>query len=381
MTRRIRVVQVIARLNVGGPAALVLAVAGGLDPDRYESVVLHGEVDEGEADWRDFRDGSSLVRPVAGLGRAVRAGDDARAMAVLVRELRRLRPDIVHTHTAKAGALGRTAARLATRNGRRPRIVHTFHGHVLHGYFRPAVRRGIVTVERQLARGTDRIITVGSPVRDDLLAAGIGRPEQYAVVPPGVDPLPTVPAAEARRSLGVPDGRPVVAFVGRLTRIKRPDRAVDAMRAVREAGIDAHLVVAGDGDLRHTTERRAAVLGDAVTFLGWTSDIGRVLSAADVIVLTSDNEGMPVTLAEAAHAGVPAVATDVGGVAEVVADGATGLVVAPSAAAVGEGLAALLRDPPRRARMGDAAVRFAGDRFTTRSMVAAHTALYVEVLG
>ena len=118
-----------------------------------------------------------------------------------------------------------------------------------------------------------------------------------------------------------------------------------------------------------------------MTFLGWTSDIGRVLSAADVIVLTSDNEGMPVTLAEAAHAGVPAVATDVGGVAEVVADGATGLVVAPSAAAVGEGLAALLRDPPRRARMGDAAVRFAGDRFTTRSMVAAHTALYVEVLG
>ncbi|AXV06404.1 glycosyl transferase [Euzebya pacifica] len=381
MTRRIRVVQVIARLNVGGPAALVLAVAGGLDPDRYESVVLHGEVDEGEADWRDIRDGSSLGRPVAGLGRAVRAGDDARAMAVLVRELRRLRPDVVHTHTAKAGALGRTAARLATRNGRRPRIVHTFHGHVLHGYFRPTVRRGIVTVERQLARGTDRIITVGSPVRDDLLAAGIGRPEQYAVVPPGVDPLPTVPAAEARRSLGVPDGRPVVAFVGRLTRIKRPDRAVDAMRAVREAGIDAHLVVAGDGDLRHTTERRAAVLGDAVTFLGWTSDIGRVLSAADVIVLTSDNEGMPVTLVEAAHAGVPAVATDVGGVAEVVADGATGLVVAPTAAAVGEGLVGLIGDPERRGRMGAAATADAARRFTTASMVGAHTAIYEEVLS
>lgn len=381
MTRRIRVVQVIARLNVGGPAALVLAVAGGLDPDRYESVVLHGEVDEGEADWRDIRDGSSLVRPVAGLGRAVRAGDDARAMAVLVRELRRLRPDVVHTHTAKAGALGRTAARLATRNGRRPRIVHTFHGHVLHGYFRPTVRRGIITVERQLARGTDRIITVGSPVRDDLLAAGIGRPEQYAVVPPGVDPLPTVPAVEARRSLGVPDGRPVVAFVGRLTRIKRPDRAVDAMRAVREAGIDAHLVVAGDGDLRQTTERRAAVLGDAVTFLGWTSDIGRVLSAADVIVLTSDNEGMPVTLVEAAHAGVPAVATDVGGVAEVVADGTTGLVVAPTAAAVGEGLVGLLGDPERRGRMGAAATADAARRFTTASMVGAHTAIYEEVLS
>lgn len=381
MTRRIRVVQVIARLNVGGPAALVLAVASGLDPDRYESVVLHGEVDEGEADWRDIRDGSSLVRPVAGLGRAVRAGDDARAMAVLVRELRRLRPDIVHTHTAKAGALGRTAARLATRNGRRPRIVHTFHGHVLHGYFRPTVRRGIVTVERQLARGTDRIITVGSPVRDDLLAAGIGRPEQYAVVPPGVDPLPTVPASEARRSLGIPENRPVVAFVGRLTRIKRPDRAVRALQAIREQGIDAHLLIAGDGDLRSAVEQQAAALGDAVTFLGWVSDIGRVLSAADVIVLTSDNEGMPVTLVEAAHAGVPAVATDVGGVAEVVANGTTGLVVAPTAAAVGEGLAALLRDPPRRARMGDAAVRFAGDRFSTRSMVAAHTALYAEVLG
>lgn len=381
MTDRIRVVQVIARLNVGGPAALVLAVAEGLDPDRYESVVLHGEVDEGEADWRDVRGGSRLTRPVPGLGRALRAGDDARAMGALVRELRRLRPDVVHTHTAKAGALGRTAARLATRNGRRPRIVHTFHGHVLHGYFRPAVRRGIVTVERQLARGTDRIVTVGTPVRDDLLAAGIGRAGQYTVIPPGIDPLPTMPAAVARRSLGIPEGRALVVFIGRLTGIKRPDRAVRAVQDVRERGIDAHLVIAGDGDRRAQVERQASVLGDAVTFLGWTSDIGGVLSAADVIIVTSDNEGMPVTLVEAAHAGVPAVATDVGGVGEVVTQGVTGLVVPPHSAAVGEGLLDLLSDAALRSRMGAAAVAHAADRFSTRSLVAAHETLYDSAMA
>ena len=395
MGDRLRVVQVIARLNVGGPAALVLGVADGLDPDRFESVVLHGAVDDGEADWRDVRGvpdvpdvrdvrvlsrGSAALRQVTGLGRAVRPGDDARAMGALVRQIRRLRPDIVHTHTAKAGALGRVAARLAAVNGRRPRIVHTFHGHVLQGYFRPAPRRGIVTIERQLARGTDRIVTVGDAVRQELLAAGIGRPAQYTVIPPGVDPLPTIPAAQARRYLDVPSGRLVVAFVGRLTSIKRPDRAVAAVAALRASGVDAHLLIAGDGDLRAITERQAAVLGDAVTFLGWTSEIGVVLSAADVVLLTSDNEGMPVTLVEAAHAGVQSVATDVGGVGEVVTDRVTGLVVPPTVEAVADGLAALLTDAGRRTGMGAAAEALAADRFTTPALVEAHTAVYTEVV-
>ena len=168
--------------------------------------------------------------------------------------------------------------------------------------------------------------------------------------------------------------------MGRLTGIKRPDRAVAAVAALRASGVDAHLLIAGDGDLRAITERQAAVLGDAVTFLGWTSEIGVVLSAADVVLLTSDNEGMPVTLVEAAHSGVPAVATDVGGVGEVVTDGVTGLVVPPTVEAVADGLAALLTDAGRRTGMGAAAEALAADRFTTPALVEAHTAVYTEVV-
>lgn len=383
--RRVRVVQVIARLNVGGPAALVLAVADGLDHERFSSTVLHGAVGAGEASWAEVRGatrgkGASL-RPVRGLGPAVRPSDDAAALTALVKTLRRERPDIVHTHTAKAGALGRAAVRLLGPRGRRPKVVHTFHGHVLHGYFSPRVRRGVISVERQLARRTDAIVTVGATVRDDLLEAGIGRPEQYTVIPPGIDSLPIHERAAARQWVGATDGRPVVAFVGRLTGIKRPDRAIEAMRLLLARGVDAQLVIAGDGELRPEVEAAAQPLGDRIRLLGWTADVGRVLAAADVVLLTSDNEGMPVTLAEAAHAGIPAVATRVGSVPEVVLHGETGLVVDPTPAAVADALADLLGDPDRRASMGQAAIGHAATRFTTHTLVAAHQKLYDEVMG
>lgn len=371
--------QVIARLNVGGPAALVLSVAAGLDPDRFETVVLHGGVGEGEAAWADVRGAADVpLRPVRGLGPAVRPTDDVMALTALRRALRAFQPDVVHTHTAKAGALGRAVVRSMPR-GSRPAVVHTFHGHVLHGYFSPRARAAIVAVERSLAKRTDAIVTVGAAVRDDLLAAGIGRPEQYRVIGPGVDPIPLSDRATALAALGLSGDRPVVAFIGRLTGIKRPDRAIEAMRLLADRGIDADLVVAGDGDLRAETERAAVPLGDRVTFLGWTADVGGVLAAADVIVLTSDNEGMPVTLAEAAHAGVPAVATRVGGVPEVVLDGQTGLVVAPTAEAVADGLAELLGDDDRRDRMGKGAMVHADQHLSTSTLVAAHQQLYREV--
>lgn len=373
--RPVRVAHVIARLNVGGPAALVTTLARRLDGDVV-ALVVHGRVGEGEEDWRALHAGPPRTLEVPGLGRAVRPGDDVAALARLVTVLRRVRPDVVHTHTAKAGALGRLAARAAGV----PHVVHTFHGHVLHGYFGATTRRGIVATERRLARLSDRIVTVGAAVRDDLLAAGIGRPEQFVVIGPGVDP-PSLPAPDlARQRLGVPLSVPVVTLLGRLTAIKRPDRAVEALRRVRDGGHEVHLLVAGDGDLADSTRKHARrELGEAVTFTGWTADVGGVLAASDVLVLTSDNEGMPVTLAEAAHAGVPVVATAVGGVGEVVVDGVTGLLVAPSAAAVADGLLRLLDDPPLRERLGRQAIGHAGQHLSTATLVDAHRQLYHEV--
>ena len=347
-----RVVHVIARMNVGGPAALIVRLLEGL-PDH---ALLTGDVDPAEADHLALRaPGTAHVR-VPGLGRRVHAAGDARALAFLIAELRRRRPDVVHTHTAKAGVLGRLAARLAGT----PHVVHTFHGHLLHGYFSPAATRAVVGVERLLARTTDRLVAVGHQVRDDLLTAGVGRPEQYVVIPPGVTIRTPPSRSEARALLDLPLDRPVVATVGRLIGIKRPDRMLEVARRLP----DVIFLVAGEGPLLEATRSAAP---PNVRFLGWRRDVETVHAAADVALSTSDNEGMPVTLVEAALCGTPAVATDVGSAREVV----VGQVVAPDA----DALASAVRDVLRR-DLGPAALAHASRHFSSQAMLSAHAHLY-----
>ena len=374
-TRPIRILRIIARMNVGGPAWQVSVLTRGLDEHRFESRLVVGDVGEGEADFIALRDPDLPALKIPALGRSVRFGDDLRAFVAIRRAIRDYRPDIVHTHTAKAGLLGRIAAATC----RVPVRVHTFHGHVLHGYFNKWVTRAVRIIEGLLARQTSVLVTVGSQVRDDLIAAGIGRADQYVVIPPGVA-LGVLPdQVAARRDLDLPINQPVVLFVGRLTAIKRPDRLIEAMDLVLQRRPDVILAIAGEGDLFKETRRLAEPLGASVRFLGWRRDITCLYAAADCMVLTSDNEGMPVTLIEAAMAGVPSVTTNVGSAREVVLDGVTGLVVAPSAAAVADGLVRLL-DNDLRHRMGAAARARAETEFCTQRLIADHEALYERLL-
>ena len=253
-----RVVHVIARMNVGGPAALLVELLDGLP----EQALLTGDVEAGEADHLALRAPHVPHRTVPGLGRSPRLTGDAQALAFLVAELRRRRPDIVHTHTAKAGVLGRVAARAVGT----PHVVHTFHGHLLHGYFSPAVTRAVVGTERALARTTDRLVAVGSRVRDDLLDARVGRAEQYVVIAPGVSVNHPPSRTEARSLLHLPPDGPVVATVGRLSQVKRPDRLLEVARLMPEVTF----LVAGEGPLLEVT--RATAPGN-VRFLGWRSDV------------------------------------------------------------------------------------------------------------
>lgn len=371
---RLRVLRVIARMNVGGPAVQVTALLRGLDPARFEQRLFAGSVGPGEADHIDSRAPDVPVRRVAALGRAVRPGDDLRAVRELTAAMRRFRPHIVHTHTAKAGALGRLAAVLA----RVPARVHTYHGHLLHGYFSPRVTGMVVHVERRLARHTDRLVAVGVRVRDDLIAAGIGRPEQYAVVPPGTA-LPTPPPrADARRRLGLPPDIPVVAYVGRVTRIKRPDRFVAVAREVRRAVPAARFVVCGEGDLAGALAGQAGT-EDLLQPLGWRADVETVYAAADLVLLTSDNEGMPVSLIEAGQVGIAVVATDVGSVAEVVRSGETGLLAAPDVAELARHTVRLLKDPGLRRDMGQRARDWTTRRFGAERLIADTDRLYAEI--
>jgi glycosyltransferase involved in cell wall biosynthesis len=372
---RLRVLRVIARMNVGGPALVVSALARALDPERFEQRIITGMVGEGEEDYLELQAPDVSVDVIPGLGRTLQPFDDVRALAALHGAIRRLRPHIVHTHTAKAGALGRMAARAAGV----PAIVHTFHGHLLHGYFSPPLTRAVVLAEKALARTTTRFFTEGAQVRDDLLAAGIGEPGQYRVVPPGVDVFPPLDPDVARKALGLPPDVPVIAFIGRLTAIKRPDRLIEVLTRARLVRPETVLAIAGEGDLLDDVRRRAAPHGDRVRFLGWRGDVGTVLAAADLVLLTSDNEGMPVSLIEAAMAGRPVVTTDVGSAAEVVAHGETGFVTNTEVDCIAEAVCTLLEDPPLRRRMGAAAARRAESSFSSGRHVLQTQELYEEI--
>jgi len=372
---RLRVLRVIARMNVGGPALQVTALMRGLDADRYEHRLAVGAVGADEADYLALRAPDVPVTRIRGLGRAVRGPGDLLALGHLVHEMRAFRPHIVHTHTAKAGALGRVAAELTGV----PVTVHTFHGHLLTGYFSPRMSRTIAGVEGVMARRTTRLLAVGTRVRDELVAAGVGRPEQYAVVPPGVD-VPSPPSRpEARVELGLPPDAPIVSFVGRTTGVKAPLRFLDVARRVLQQQPVVVFVVAGEGDLLPLMRAAAADLGQHCRFLGWRADVETVHAASDVTLLTSDNEGMPVSLIEAALVGRATVATDVGSVAEVVRDGVTGYVTPRDPAALAQATLRLIRDADLRRRMGHAAQEHARRSFSAARLVADTDRIYREL--
>ncbi|MGI5231945.1 glycosyltransferase [Actinoallomurus sp. CA-142502] len=372
---RIRVMRIIARMNVGGPALQASVLMRGLDRELFDQRLYTGTVEPGEADYLELRARDVTPHRIATLGRSIRPADDARAVASLVAEMRRFRPHIVHTHTAKAGLLGRTAAVLA----RVPARVHTYHGHLLYGYFSPAKTQLVVQSERMSARLCDRLVAVGTRVRDELIGAGIGRAEQYAVVPPGTELRPPPARAAARLALGLPGDGPVVAFVGRLTGVKRPDRLVEVARELRRLVPGVRFVICGSGDAAGEIAAAAPEFDGAMRMVGWRRDVETVYGAADLVLLTSDNEGMPVSLIEAALSGLPVVATRVGSVAEVVHDGVTGLLAPCDAGTLARRAAGLLLDDPRRREMGRRARAWATQRFGAERLVADITGIYGSI--
>jgi glycosyltransferase involved in cell wall biosynthesis len=370
--------EIIARMNVGGPATQVSGLCRLLDTEEFDHRLYTGYVDGGEADRLELGDSALRVRRVPGLGRSVNPAGDLGALVRLAGAMRSFRPHIVHTRTTKAGVLGRLAVSLSGVGAAR---VHVFHGHLLDGYFPPAKRAIYVRVERFLASLSDRLVTVGAQVRDDLLANGIGRPDQYVVIPPGVRLGPVPDRAAARHALGLPADAPVVAYVGRLTSIKRPDRFVAVSHAVLRRVPRCRFVVCGGGELREDLERETRPMRGSFHLLGWRRDVETVYAAADVVLLTSDNEGTPLSLIEAGMAGTPVVSTRVGSVAEVVRDGDTGLLGAPVVEELAGHVVRLLSDRELARRMGRAAIERTTGAFGVERLVADTEALYRSVHG
>ncbi|AWS45259.1 glycosyltransferase [Streptosporangium sp. 'caverna'] len=375
---RIRVMEIIARMNVGGPATQIMGLCERLNTEEFDHRLYTGHVDDDEGDHLRLREATTRVHRVPGLGRSVRPADDYRALSCLIKAMRTFRPHIVHTRTTKAGALGRVASRLSGVGSAR---VHVFHGHLLHGYFSRPKRSLYVRSERLLASMSDQLVTVGSQVRDDLLGAGIGRPEQYVVIAPGVQLNPVLDRRAARALLGLPPDVPIVAYVGRLTQVKRPDRFVAVARAVLQRVPGCHFVVCGGGELHQDLERRIEPVRGSFHLLGWRKDVETVYAAADVVLLTSDNEGMPLSLIEAGMAGTPVVSTRVGSVAEIVRHEDTGLLATTDVGALAVPVVRLLSDPALAHRMGESARRWTTASFGVDRLVADTEALYRSLYG
>lgn len=381
---RIRVLRVIARLNVGGPAIHATLLTERLDPSRYDSHLVAGNVEPGEGDFLDLHGHSvpGLVT-VPDLGREIRGLADLKTLWSLVRLIREFRPHIVHTHTAKAGAVGRLAAMLC----RVPVVVHTFHGHVLRGYFSAAKTRAFLEIERRLGRRSSALVAVSPKVRQELLDLGVGREEDFHVVPLGFDlarfqRFGESPAV-ARRALGIPDGAFVTSIVARLAPIKAHEVFLDAASRLRAAHPQALFLIVGDGEradeLKRLAEQRG--LSDAVRFLGWRADLERLYRASDAVALTSRNEGSPVALIEAMAAGCAVVSTRVGGVPDVVTHGDTGLLVEMDDA---EGMAAALlrlaQDPALGPALGTVAQSRVLARYDASRLLRDVDTLYASLL-
>jgi glycosyltransferase involved in cell wall biosynthesis len=334
----VKALRIITRLNVGGPAIQAARLTLLLEDRGYHTRLVHGRLGPQEGDMSDLVASHDDVRHMIALRRSVAPLDDLRAFISLFRELRAFRPTIVHTHMAKAGLLGRlaTVAYNATR-GRAPRarVVHTYHGHVLDGYFRPAVSRTFIALERLLARASDRLIAISPTIREELLRTyGIGRNGQYRVVPLGFDlaalaAIDDIARQDARRALNIPSDAAVVTTVGRLTAIKQPHIFLEALADLSARRPKVLGLVAGGGELRDELLARARALGieTRVRWLGWQRNLVTVYGASDVFLLTSRNEGTPVAIIEAMAAGVPVVSTDVGGVKDVIASSDAGVLV------------------------------------------------------
>ncbi|CAN2246568.1 RfaG Glycosyltransferase [Candidatus Planktophila vernalis] len=370
--------RVIARMNVGGPAVQVSGLMRSFNSIDFDQRLFTGFCASDEADYIDTIASDIKAVRIDGFGRRVNLSGDLHALFSLVKEIRKFKPHVIHTHTAKAGFLGRIASILSLHGSIR---VHTFHGHLLNGYFGTLKRSLVILAEKLLAVTTHQLLAVGDKVRKDLLTAGVGNPMKFGLMPPGLEIGPLLNKKDALATYSLSRQTLHCAYIGRVTKIKRPDRFLDVARELKERGVGIEFFMAGDGDLLEYCKERIAREDLPVKILGWQNNIELVLSAADFVVLTSDNEGTPLSLIQAGMAGLPVVTTRVGSVPEVVLDGTTGIVTSLSVLDIADALEKLAKSDDLRARMGVAAKEFTLANFGVMRLVNDHEMLYKKLIA
>lgn len=361
-----RVLHIIARLNVGGTARYIAQLAQELPKHGIETFVATGFVQGAEVE--DDSAGSFRIIRIPSLGRSINPIKDHLARKQIEKVITQVKPDIIHTHTFKAGYITRMRRQSIP-------IIHTFHGHLLDDpEFSGFKSRVIIGLERMFAKKSAKLVTVGSRVADELLEQKIGYKAQYVNIPPGVVPVIATAKSQALRNLKLEDdGKPIVGWIARVTRVKNPMLALQVANAMPYA----HFVMAGGGDL---LEQVIAAAPSNVHVIGW-ADAADVFGISDIILSTSENEGMPIALIEAQLAGKPVVATDVGAVSEVILNHETGIVTNKKAGSLALALESLLRDNQKRTEMGSLAISRAQALFSVQRMINAHIDLYKSIVN
>jgi glycosyltransferase involved in cell wall biosynthesis len=360
-----RVLHVIARLNVGGTARYITQLAHELPKHGIETFVATGFVQGAEVEDPSAQT-IELIR-VPALGRSIRPIKDHIARKQLEKIIQEVKPDIIHTHTFKAGYMIRMKKQDIP-------VIHTFHGHLLDDpEFSGFKSKIIVNLERKFAKKSVKLVTVGRRVADELLEQKIGFRNQFVNIPPGVVAIDVTPKAQALKNLDLEDTSvPIVGWIARVTAVKNPMRALE----VADALPDTRFVMAGGGDLLEQIKAKAP---SNVSVIGW-AEAADLFGATDIILSTSENEGMPVALIEAQLAGKPVVATDVGSVSEVILNHETGIVTNKNAGSIASALESLILDKSTREEMGRLAVARAQALFSVDRMINAHIELYKSIV-
>lgn len=358
-----KILQVIARVNRGGTARWLEELITSLRSRGHDVILVAGRVQTGETEDEAFEKLDGIR--IENLGRSVSLLSDLKSINEVRNLIIKLKPDLINTHTAKAGVIGRLAAVSILKD--RPTIVHTFHGHLLYGYFPKLKSKILILIEKFLANVSDILIAAGDKVKSELIEAGIGKEDQYFVARPGVEIPDIEPNGEIRLRMNFQEGQVIVGWLGRLAPIKRPDRVIEIAKVLSET----IFLIGGDGELLSSLELD---LPKNVRLLGWTKP-EEIWAACDIALLTSDNEAQPISLIEASLAGLPVVAENVGSVSEVVNSEVTGLLVSNHAERI-QALKSLISSPELRNKMGDAGKKYCAKKFGPQQFLDSHLKAY-----
>jgi len=324
-------------MNIGGPAVQIIGLMNNIDKERFDQRLVIGECLGNELDILNQGDfGFNPIR-IKHLGRKISPFSDVRALILIILEIRKFKPDIIHTHTTKAGVLGRIASILSFHKSKR---IHTYHGHLLFGYFKGLKLNLLITLENNLPS-----------------------------------------KSEALKTLNLNADQVYCSFIGRLTKIKRPDRMLEVVEELQRRGNRLHFIVAGGGELLQQSQKVSLAKNLPITFLDWYKDIEVVLAASDITLLTSDNEGTPISLIQSQMAGVVVVSTDVGSVSEIIKEGETGFLTTFLVSDIADKLELLQSNENLRIQMGASAKPFATDLFSIKNMVRKYQDIYSTLLN